>query len=147
MNKIFLNVTIATILGMTLGGCDTESIIRDIAGDEDEEFSRATVYLRDSNGTGVADIAYSCSGGTSDNGDLSTAGNTPSTGDVAVAYWPGYDVSCTFTFDNVPKLYLFDDNGPINDVRMHCIPGASIENPSELGNAPSGTCNGYFVIN
>ncbi len=143
MNKIFLKVTMAALLGMTLGGCDTESLL----GDDEEEFSRTTLYLKDSSGAGVAGIQYSCSGGEAEIGDISTSGNTPSTGAVAISYWPGYDVSCKFTFDNVPKLYLFGTNGPINDIRMQCTPGTSTENPGEIGNSPSGTCTGYFLIN
>ncbi len=143
MNNIFLKVTMAALLGMTLGGCDTESLL----GDDEEEFSRTTLYLKDSSGAGVAGIQYSCSGGEAEIGDISTSGNTPSTGAVDISYWPGYDASCSFTFDNVPKLYLFDTNGPINDIRMQCTPGAPTENPGEIGNAPSGTCVGYFVIN
>ena len=139
MNKNFLKVTMAALLGMTLGGCDT--------GDDKEEFSRTTLYLKDSSGAGVAGIQYSWSGGEAEIGDISTSGNTPSTGEVAISYWPGYDASCSFTFDNVPQLYLFGTNGPINDIRMQCTDGVSGVNPGALNNAPSGTCIGYFVIN
>jgi len=113
---------VATIAAsLFLIGCSTDSITESFSGDDDEQFSRSTLYLKDSSGAGVAGIPYSCNGGHADGNQLDTSGNTSSAGDMSVSYWPGYDVICTITPSGAPKLYLYDGNGPVtNPTQVDC---------------------------
>ena len=142
MNKNFLKVTMVALLGMTLGGCDAESLL----GDDEEEFSRSTLYLKDSNGAGVAGVSYSCNGGDADGAQLNTAGSTSGTGNMPVNYWPGYDVICNITTNGAPELYLYDANGPITSpaqVSCNNFYGLVGEDgvAGSINNAPSDACN------
>ena len=143
MNKFFFNVTMAALLGMILGGCDTDSIIGE--DDDDIQTSNRTFYLKDSNGAGVTGIAYSCIGGSNDAGDLLvTSGNTASAGDMPIVYAPVSQIRCTLTPIDAPKLYLYDANGPMNDVSVYCNSSNGFTgedgHAGSINNAPSDTC-------
>ena len=150
MNKVFFNITIAALLGITLGGCDTDSFID--PGNDEAEFSRTVVYLKDANGAGVAGIAYSCQEGmTSTEGDITTSGTTSVTGDMSVSYWPGSYLECIITTNAAPELYLYTANGPLNNIYVGCTgPGSSPGNngftgedghDGSINNEPNDTCS------
>lgn len=148
MKKIIIG-TIATLLVLSLGGCGAaDSLVEDLVGDDSDEYTSSALYLKDSNGTGVAGISYVCDGGYTADGDLTTSGNTSSTGDMLVDYWPGYDLQCTITPVDAPGLYLFDVNGPINDAEVSCASyyGSTGEDGA-INNEPSDTCIITLVIN
>ncbi len=145
MNKIFLKVTMAALLGMTLGGCSAvDDLIEEYASDDGEEFSHSTLYLKDSIAAGVAGVSYSCDGGYTDDGPLTTSGTTSSTGDVSISYWPGYDLTCIIYPIDAPELYLYDANGPINNAEVVCTDSNGLTgedgNDGSINNAPTDTC-------
>ena len=159
MNKKFLKVTMAALLGMTLAGCDNESLVESIAGDEEEDqHSSSSLYLKDANGAGVVGISYSCFGGyVSGDGDMEsrekliTSGNTSSAGDMSISYWPGYEVECTITPVSAPELYLYNVNGPINNAQVNCTSSGGFTgedgHDGSINNASSDTCTIRPVIN
>ena len=155
MNKIFLNVTMTALLGITLGGCNTESLVDDYIdpGNDEAAFSRTTVYLKDANGTGVAGITYSCQEGmTSTEGDITTSGTTPATGDMPVAYWPGSSAECIIITNAAPELYLYTANGPLNDIFVNCTgPGSDSftgedGHDGSINNKPNDTCSLQLIF-
>lgn len=144
--KLGVAAMASTIL---LSGCDTESLLEDIVGDDGEEFSSSALYLKDSSGTGVADISYSCEGGYTDEGNLISSGTTSITGDMSISYWPGYDLMCTITPNDAPALYLYDANGPINDANVHCSTSSYglTGDDGSINNASTDTCYINLTIN
>ena len=148
-----------TLLGMGLAGCDSESLVDSIAGDDSaDQYSQSTLYLKDANGAGVAGISYSCFGGYAGDDDdniengnkLITSGNTPVNGDIPVSYWPGYDLQCTFTTVDAPTLYLYGPSGPINNAQVNCSSSVGFTGedgyPGSINNAPSDTCYVTIVL-
>jgi len=131
-------------LGLSMAlftGCSSvEELIEDYIDDE-EQYSSSAIYLKDSSGTGVAGIDYSCDGGYTSDGDLTTSGSTTDTGDMLVDYWPSYGFSCNITLIDAPELYLYDVNGPINDAQVNCASynGLTGEDGA-INNEPFDTC-------
>lgn len=146
-NKIRL-LTLGLSIVLFTGCGAVDDLINEYIDNEDgEEFSRTTLYLKDSNGTGVAGISYDCDDGSyyDDNIPLNTPGNTPSTGDFPVSYWPTYGAHCTITPIDAPALYLYDASGPLNNVQVSCTSSSyqftgEDGNDGSINNAPSGTC-------
>lgn len=144
-------------LGMVLStGCSSvDELIEDYVGDDEDQYTSSMIYLKDSSSTGVAGIEYNCDGGFTSDGELTTSGTTTSTGNMPIDYWPGYDLKCTIAFVDASDLYLYDANGPINDVQLHCnsfideyyyFTGENGYDGS-INNASSDTCYIDFMLN
>jgi len=135
-----------------LTGCSSvDELIEKFAPDDEDQFSSSTLYLKDANSTGVAGIPYSCYGGYTSDGNLTTSGTTSNTGDISISYWPGYDAECTITPIDAPELYLYDANGPLNDAEVRCTSfyGFTGEDGDDgsINNASSDTCTIKLIIN
>ena len=138
-------------LGLSMAlftGCSSvEDLIEDYIGDDEDQYSSSALYLKDSSGAGVAGIEYSCDGGYTSEGDLTTSGTTSSSGDMIVDYWPGYDLQCTITPIDAPELYLHDVNGPINDATSSCASyNGSTGEDGAIHNLSTDTCTLTIVM-
>ena len=141
-------------MALTTGCSSVDELIEDYIGDDEDQYTSSTMYLKDSSGSSVAGIEYNCNGGFTSDGELTTSGTTISTGDMPIDYWPGYGLTCTITFVDAPDLYLYDANGPLNDVQLHCnsfideyyyFTGENGHDGS-INNASSDTCQIDFML-
>ena len=132
-------------MALSTGCSSVDELIEDYIGDDEDEYTSSALYLKDSNGNGVAGISYSCDGGFTDDGPLTTSGTTSSTGDMSISYWPGFDATCTINPINTTELYLYDANGAMNDAQVSCTSfyGFTGEDGDDgsINNASSDTCS------
>lgn len=143
MKKIIIGSMILTA-GLLFTGCSAESLI----GDDEDQFTSSALYLKDSQGVGVEGISYSCDGGYTSDGDLITSGSTSITGEMAVDYWPGYDLMCTITPINAPALYLYDIDGPISNADVQCDSyNGIIGEDGAIYNNSTDECTIFLTIN